>query len=135
MANNENDFQKEIVKAIKQIPNGYARRIRTELVGGVPDLFISVPNFSPIWIECKFQRSPSKMTKLTEQQIFELNKLDKSECNSAWLICRKVGTLKWELYGGNVPQRKFEEEHHLLQTRTRGEKWNIKKILKSLTKY
>lgn len=68
MAQNENDFQREIVDETN-LRNGHGSKVSTHLTIGIPDLYLKPKTAAPghygMWVECKFVKPRPAFKTLT----------------------------------------------------------------------
>jgi hypothetical protein len=132
MATNENSFRSELMKDAKQL--GYHAEANTaDHNKGRPDTWFKAPQFQLAWVELKYTTSRGQKIKLTELQRRWIRKHCRVGGYVGWAVCIKIRTNYWELWVGTSADATHVEDHGtLIQTKRRGETWNIDAIIRRI---
>lgn len=138
MASNEGQFQTEIQDAFKEV-GARVTKVSDQFKGGIPDLNITYKGINA-WLELKFQKAlPIRADTLLRPDLSKGQKMfmqreQKNGGVALWLLCVKDG-LTWRLYLGDTTNDEGVEQGQTIQTRKRGEKWNVENLWDFVSDY
>ena len=135
MANSESDFKSELRQAFKDAlsVDCHWSPSSSEYDTGKADIYVRVLTMGAFWFEAKFGRSKTA-TKAAAYAKFPPTQQNwlKAErrCGgiAVWLYCWRVSSHETRLYMG-TEDTLIKDSAHLIQTKRRGDKWDVNCIL------
>lgn len=122
MAQRESDFQTELLHQMKAA-GWHAFKAAKITMGGVPDIYANAPHRISVWIELKYNNKNLALG-LTELQRAFMRREQKVGGKAGWVMLYK-GPNYESMYAGHDHSRLVCTPGDLVQTRKRGEKWDL----------
>ena len=130
---NELDFQAKLVKNVKD-SGGFAFKVATRHMAGVPDVFLKSRLYHAIFVECKVHTKPNTLPlTLTAIQRETLRRMQASGQHCGWAVLHDLGPTDKVIYvGADTKVMSISPNSNADVFRLSGPKWPLDEVVRSV---